>query len=1280
MASIRRAALLAVLGHVRGVLLVTTLTTVVLMGIVFALGWMAPAATVDQIGASIEALQGWQHKLAGFGPYWGAAVILLLVLALGIYAYRSGKLRMEKAFGRVLDQELERLKRKLQNGEWEPLPPTPEMLKVQEALNQQQAQLQALQESASSLEEEVLLALQEQTARQIHMLEEYWKVLDIQRRIDLKLDPDAAALPPPRTWWEKVQTFFISQGLLACLGRGRRLLYLASLVLLVPCLMGVYSPKVGTALGNRVVALEDLRFRLTQEEARKEWQQAKLGLGEPVHKLTEEDKQTLTALAHQFETKMAAAVAWPEPQAARWMPSYTLRATAVREQILNHAAAHAPTRLEKHPSMANAPNLEPKERSFLKIYEKAGKAPAVTTEAGKRVLVELQDAAGRSPSLMQRLKAQLKSFQVPAGRQGLSAELANQMIGALLGEAPEVHTLLGGLDVKKAQTVLARLQETSADRFLTELARGTKVERALNIVTVDNPLRPVVRPAEMAELKQVMKTTFNSLPEKNALAKLTDHPPSVDTLMESHINPQRLTDAVKELKTRAPLMEQSPNRLTQSLAGYRDEFPPFLKAEAKTLRGQFIETHFPQRNVPAAQVERIYQQNFSLSRSFGRLQGFSRVGGVLIGRKVSGGEGAGLSVKNIRWETSGSGVRQVLVLADGRELRSRVHPKSLVYQALAYAADGRKVAVTICTTYPLGEASVLLHPTLVDTPLGRRIIELDQFINRYASEDEEREAVLRNLYAQVALYKLAWAKLVLGLEPAAFDPLIGMIREDKRKEFREGILQQLEYARWRAGRIADDPLTKHLAAEALKDPALLTDPERSPLTTRKNYFEETLVKLLVRSTRGPRTVAAFGRSFEPSARAEFNRLMADFSQTNRRFAESVEQANERLNKNLQTILCWLRDPPEFELRGIVREKPFTATPANVLCPDGTPVPQPFDFFLQMVFTSSPIRADDAAQADEVTEERAWEIRTLTKAIQDKVFQALAKDKRAHAILTDAAEFALLQRLFGMALQHHFGEDFPVERLAALAEATAPAKRPAGTRTLRWDTRWEPREVTTASESAFGLAGALREFDPKWEPPAYKELLAQAQKRGPNTAVRRPLKEWPQEVRKQLEGLRTQAKGGEAARQLTWCLATLQTLDGYFPLLAENVEQRQQFKELLEGLVKRKLATADGPQAAEWQREWERALNRLEKWEEDWAARWARTMKEHPLPQPAVGNERGQAKDVPPKLVTCTMVLQYEVGLIKRADSAIKIRQAFGVVKDQRQVYQERVEPLPGLGR
>jgi len=110
------------------------------------------------------------------------------------------------------------------------------------------------------------------------------------------------------------------------------------------------------------------------------------------------------------------------------------------------------------------------------------------------------------------------------------------------------------------------------------------------------------------------------------------------------------------------------------------------------------------------------------------------------------------------------------VSADGAELRSAPFPASIAYQALNYAADGRPLAVTMATAKPLPELKILLHPTLLDTSLGARIVDLDRLVDKHTGEtpDHFREVATLRVTYEHALYQLAWAqRLLLATSPAS---------------------------------------------------------------------------------------------------------------------------------------------------------------------------------------------------------------------------------------------------------------------------------------------------------------------------------------------------------------------------------------------------------------------------------------------------------------------------------------------------------------------------------
>ena len=189
------------------------------------------------------------------------------------------------------------------------------------------------------------------------------------------------------------------------------------------------------------------------------------------------------------------------------------------------------------------------------------------------------------------------------------------------------------------------------------------------------------------------------------------------------------------------------------------------------------------------------------------MRGFARVGGVVIGREPEGAElHLDLSMKDLSWETQGNAIRLHLIDSSNHEIDLGAFEASLVSLALAYAADGRVITVTMTTADPLTELRILLHPVLLDTTLGCHTIELDRFVDiSVPTEDPQTKKLTfrgfqsKLIYSQQALYAVARAALIQALlGPSSrkvrasfgehFDAFAGLLTSSMKEE--ENLTQQ----------------------------------------------------------------------------------------------------------------------------------------------------------------------------------------------------------------------------------------------------------------------------------------------------------------------------------------------------------------------------------------------------------------------------------------------------------------------------------------------------------
>lgn len=1079
MATIKRAALLSLLGFARSIFLIATLTAAALILIVFTLQ-MLGGVTAAEVTSAIESIHRWRMLLRGIGPWWGASATVLLVLALGIYARRSGRLRMEKTFQKMYARKLEQLKRDYELGKLKEMPPTPEMREVSAAIGELNALLEGL-EREDLLKDPKAAAARHQLVEQIEVLQKYYFALDVQRRIDFELDPDEASLPEARTKWEKLQTFFISRGLLASLSKTSRALFLASLILLVPSLTGVYSIGTTAALNNRLVQLKDLRVELS----RKEFEQEKARLGNPSNELSEEDEQALQEVASAYERTTVPVFLRPGLRPSM----YAMRSMLVRETVLAHAAKHANNVKEQsasgavweqHPSGSSVEGLTDVERNVVKVPEKAIRARGPITPQGQRVYAELQDVARRSPSFMQNIRNGLRSFQRPASSYDISHALFNQIAGTLAGEAPgEFGNVLSGVEFHGPK-MYRGFTEVQSRHFLFNLMRGTSLDDALRGAAAPDMRSAFVGPLEQAEFHSTMRTVVDDLPINGINEKLADYPPSVDVMPEKHVDMTKARDAVNRFKDKMASVSRIGHHeiYADSIATFSDWFPAQLGAEARTRRGELLarwngDTPGPGSGGggrpgpidpdpnpgiggtsssggggggggigggggggggrpsgsggggsgasvrPTAAAPKASRFSFLRARSFGGLRGFSRVGGVLIGQTPADAATAKPNFVDLRWEVEGPHVRFVLVQSDGQQLRSRPHRMSVAYHALNYAADGRPLAVTMTEAAPLKELKILLHPTLVDSALGHRIIEVDRFVDTFTVTSELRKEAQQRVAEHHILYSFAWAVRALAFLEAVMEGRYDTKVSDYQQELRN--------------MIADEQLRK-AAAAALADPAAIGDPQKSPLTVKKEFYDHTLVEMLTRLQPGT-TLDALSWN-----------IRAQVTQEVRALKSSEDKA-----KGEALFERWMSPPPKFEPVSGVHEHDFNTSPANILVADGAEIPVPFSYMLQVAFTSPPAFVDEAT-AEGYADTQPWEFPLLRDMIQTTVTGAIEKDKtgRTQSIVADVSEFIMLQRMFRMAFNGHLGEDFPVEKMTALSEVLAAGSPKTVTRTLRWN--------------------------------------------------------------------------------------------------------------------------------------------------------------------------------------------------------------------------------------
>jgi hypothetical protein len=588
---IHKAALLALFSFARGFFLVTTATLGMIQFLV-TVAELLGGATNAQLVRSIAAIEVLRQSLLWFEPRWAAGALIVLGVGLAAHAYWSGKRKYQRAFDALLQEEIDRLVATRDN--WESLPPTPAMEQVQSAINEVVRVYTELQASnRPESERAAIIPVLEQR------FQEYYNLLfrlDVSRRIKLDFDPERVAMPEPVTRWEKLMAVFYSKGLLSCLGRGSRLIYVASLVLFVPCLLGVSGSLVAPRLAERVIKLDDLRIRLSVEQARAERERAESELAAEVPaELSAEDQATIALVARIYES-MSGGSDYYRPNEARVAPDFATRSSATRFRVLNRLVEQAEARpdtpaYERPRRSSDGQDFSPPERLVIRAQEDAQEWSRPTTERGRRVEERLTQLAERSASFREGLRAKLSAFQEPAGARSMRAQFGSQLVNLVVsGEGGDYAGLFSAADLEEVRTVVRRVDEARTERFLTKMIRGTALDEALHTLQTENPDHPLMKAAELARVQSVMVGAEEKLPPPTSLdEKLRRTPPTVDVVADATVDLRGATGAIDQIRQRQASRGLSDSEgLADAIAEYRDYFPGQIGAETITPHGRLL--------------------------------------------------------------------------------------------------------------------------------------------------------------------------------------------------------------------------------------------------------------------------------------------------------------------------------------------------------------------------------------------------------------------------------------------------------------------------------------------------------------------------------------------------------------------------------------------------------------------------------------------------------------------------------------------------------------------
>jgi hypothetical protein len=999
---------------------------------------------LKDVAAALALVQAWRDRIGWFSPAWsGASVAVLGAVALWL-AWRAGKTRVSDALTALHKREFERLRDLGERGELPPLLPNEDMQKVMSRLSElgQIEEAVAAKVREGELPEyrgrEIIDEVQADTNR-LHLLLAF---LDLNRRIDVEVAPEVA-IPEHRGAWSRARTFLASEGFLRGLNRGSRALLYMSLLLLIPSLVGVHAAALDQGLARERVRLDELQVRLAASEARREWEEASKSRGESntPSDPSGQDRELIEELSASFEdalTERLQSEASEAPQRSSGHVAGSVRNVLIRQAILTEYATG------RGNLSARSIDVDADTNRVLQLAsdEHVGTR---SSSLRTRIQTDLASIAEAHPGLWSEVRAAMRteaaSFRQPASVRQVSQMILGHALGAALSGAP-ADGVVGEVAQKLTHAVTPeRLQEIYRQQLQTFVARAAReggIERGALSLLDQGPRRPVWTEIETERLNGALA----DLPTHERYEQLLDDlPPTLD-VVPAHGEDLPAARRETQQMLRGVVSPADAERLSSSLAQYDDHFPGrpvassnsdrsallaglSLNEEGPRLGGGSFDpgppssgafggpgggfngglggsggTSGPHGSGPSRPQASLARSAFGRARSFFQLRGFSRVGGVLIGQAASGPD---LDIRAIDWEwLSGPapGFRLVMTDARGQRLLSEEFPASVVGAALAYAADGRPTAVTMVTAEPLLDLRILVHPALVDTPIGCRAVWLDRMVDTYARSGKSVKVAVEQVEAQGALYQLAW---FAAAEAALSDPNLPL-----RMRWQVPALQE---------RLRSEVL-RAIASKALG--SSLWDPTRSVLAGKQRLFDPALSRM----------------TMDCGAKGNIDEFVACVR------ARSGSEVPE--------------PPPETQVWSGVREHAYAVAElfeARELAPaaaNEAPF-RPLDFVLQVSFATHPERLNPSQ--GEWYDAEPWQFPAVASDIEQALQDALRKPANARDLqyVRDMQIFVRLQRVFRAGFEGKLGDRFPLDRLAALARE-ARRYAPAASPTPRWTAR------------------------------------------------------------------------------------------------------------------------------------------------------------------------------------------------------------------------------------
>ncbi len=995
--------------------------------------------TPEQAVALLRKTQEWAERVEQISTYWAWFVFALF--SCGIFligrTYRSAERRIHAAYEKAVSDVNARIINQIERNDplLEPLEPTSEMTVLTNKMlenDRAYGPVPGENTAAAAAREEKYKEAQYRLRLEIQSIDRQRRLESKKAEIDEEAEKNFRSSSAGGSLSSRLTGWVLADDLRLGIRHGSKALALASLVLTFLSLIAMTSGILGNQLRMQVVLLDQRLVELSSEEVDKQWQKVteKRDVSDKSSDPEELDNRStppsdddaIRYLARVF-VQQSREQPWGNPpqSSSDWNgpskgparkppPSAegSLRTQEVRRAILESYAKdfhESPSVAVSETPIKASAKTEPGVRVVTEIFSKASSVPEEETLLGKYVQERIRkEVVGTSawPRLAKKAKKELIQELENAGiknpraahleaKDALRETFVGFVAKALPGEGP-VWDVTKEVLSPIVENFLERYADKTFKKFIS-LSLNNKVptnDAAREAIAYDR-MRPLMARGKVFQMREVS----NRLPDDVQVAlalNIKDRPPTLEQFRSTTaLVPGSKKDAVV-LKNTVTFDEWFPGTVDGPMAA----------------AGRFAQ------GLTSEKVRQDQSARFKWTRDFGRVDGWSDVGGVVLGQPPRTPVSP-LDIVNLTWVQNDGKLKLMLTFRNDSTITlDREFEASTVRQALAFAADGRPLAITIMSAPPFGQHRIIIHPALVDTQLGNDMITLDKLVFDQAltSSDEDYKRVAEQAHAEVFIYKyIQMCRYLLISE------VIKSLSESDRKVLSEILEKKIKSYSIKAIYLDDDELAKALKIIQSNDKINLS------VIVRSGVFDSGIIRLIKRYDNLPSIVV-----FQSYLAIEF--------------ARELKGRNRALIED--KINAWFVPPyPGGQLVSGIRDESF-ACDSNLdflRLPDKSlPITdlRPLYFKFQLALDTS---GSDVGIAPIVFTQ-------FDKRIRDRLMDYLNSSQRDREVFERMRELTVLQRLFRMALAGHLGADFPLERLVDLSTATQGAVKKV--KTPRWD--------------------------------------------------------------------------------------------------------------------------------------------------------------------------------------------------------------------------------------